>query len=344
MACKTKSKSIFSTAGLSAYRRQMNPTIQDRLKANGNVNFIPDNSGLLNTQVPQKNIRHLRAASEKVIQQGEGNSFLIFGADRPAGLGSGYGGRGASPDSQGSNRIELTVGKLARSNSGRGAADGTLADPSPTSDAAKIYLADMTDADTNFGFCDGPLGEQKAQSAVINFADQLRYFGVGGVQISTGQPRGARGFGKSGLGTSRGGRIGRAPPIVLAAGNVDSRTPIRGLPGISADQSVETLQGVAKGDNTVACIRELSDILDSVIGALIRLGIFQGSFAAILGVTVPPGVQPHHAAATPFMVQETFESFIASLVQLRTNKVFWELMYCNDTSPRLLASRNVFAS
>jgi len=116
------------------------------------------------------------------------------------------------------------------------------------------------------------------------------------------------------------------------------------LPGISADQSVDILQGVAKGDNTVECIRELSNILDSVIGALIRMGIFQGAFAAILGVTVPPGIQPHHAAAAPLMIQETFESFLSTLVQLRTNKVFWELTYCNESSPRRIASRNVFSS
>jgi uncharacterized membrane protein YfcA len=94
----------------------------------------------------------------------------------------------------------------------------------------------------------------------------------------------------------------------------------------------------------VACIRELSDILDNVIGALIRLGVFQGTFAALLGISVPPVINPHYAAAAPIIVQETFESFIGTLVQLRTNKVFWELMYCNDASPRLLTSRNVFAS
>tara|TARA_R110000824_G_scaffold75835_10_gene192290 strand:- start:820 stop:1857 length:1038 start_codon:yes stop_codon:yes gene_type:complete len=342
--CRNNTKKTFTTSGLSVHRQELNTTLENRISANRTVNFIPDNSGLLNTQVPQKNIRHLRAANEKVIENGNANSFIIMGGDRPAGLGSGYGGRGASPDSQGTNRIELTVGRMARANRGTGAADGTIADPSPFGDAAKIYVSDMTDADTNFGFCNAQLGNQTAQSAIVNFADQLRYFGVGGVQISTGQPQGARGFSRTGISTSRGGKVERAPPIVLAAGNVDSRIPIRGLPGISADQHVETLQGVAKGDNTVACIRELSDILDRVIGSLIRIGIFQGVFASILGVTVPPGIQPHHAAAAPLMVQETYESFIGTLVQLRTSKVFWELMYCNDSSPRLITSRNVFSS
>ncbi len=340
----SQTKELYTAAGLAPHRRPAARTVYNRLQSNGNVNFAPDNSGLLNTYVPQKNIRHIRATNERVIQQESGNAFLIFGADRPAGVESGYGGRGASPDSQGTNRIELTVGRMNRANNGRGADDGSLVDPSPFGDAAKIYIADMTDADTNFGFCDGQLGNQTAQSAIVNFADQLRYFGVNGVQISTGTPRGARGFGRRGIRTSRGGRILRAPPIVLAAGNADYRTPIRGLPGISADQSVETLQGVAKGANTEECIRELSNILDNVMGALIRMSIFQGAFAAILGITVPPGIQPHHAAAAPTMVQETFESFINSLVQLRTNKVFWELRFCNEDSPQRISSRNVFSS
>ena len=172
--CRNNTKKTFTTSGLSVHRQELNTTLENRISANRTVNFIPDNSGLLNTQVPQKNIRHLRAANEKVIENGNANSFIIMGGDRPAGLGSGYGGRGASPDSQGTNRIELTVGRMARANRGTGAADGTIADPSPFGDAAKIYVSDMTDADTNFGFCNAQLGNQTAQSAIVNFADQLR--------------------------------------------------------------------------------------------------------------------------------------------------------------------------
>ena len=169
-----------------------------------------------------------------------------------------WGGIGASPHSKGTNRITMTVGRMARAAGGVGPADGAFTDPSPFGDAAKIYMSDMTDADTNFGFCDSEVGNVKGQSAIVNFADQLRFFGVGGVQISTGQPQAKTG--PSGVTNALGEKLGIAPPIILSAGNVDYKQKIGDLP---------VIQGVTKGDTMIRCIRELGTLLDDVIGALI---------------------------------------------------------------------------
>jgi hypothetical protein len=217
-----------------------------------------------------------------------------------------------------------------------------------------MYLSNITDVDTNLGFCDGPLGNKKAQSTVAGTADQIRFFGYNGVQISTGMPNVKSGI-PGGMTTSTGGKIERAPPIVLAAGNTDGKKPLYGLPGKFADEEVSNIQGVAKGENLQACVRELAEMLDKMMGALIRLaiyqggfaavlGVYQGGFAAVLGVTIPPGIQPHHAVAAGYMVNETYASFISSLISLRLEKVFWETMYCSEGSPKNITSTNVFTS
>tara|TARA_B100000700_G_C15062520_1_gene866859 strand:+ start:8161 stop:9186 length:1026 start_codon:yes stop_codon:yes gene_type:complete len=337
-----KSPKLHDLSELKDYRRQIATDVYARFKLNQTVNIVPDDSGLLNTHVKQKGLHMIRGAAEQMLQnQG---ATIVLGRERLAGIGTSYGGKGASPHGKGTNAIRLTSGPGSRGSSGKGYKDGTHYDPSFYNDAATIYCSDITDPDTAIGTCDGPLGNQKTQSAIINFADQLRYFGVGGVQICTGHPTTAKGMSQTGMITSHGGKIEQAPPIVLSAGNTDGTKPIWGLPGISANDEVDILQGVARGQNTTECIRELSNILDKVIGALIRLGIYQGAFAAILGITVPPGIQPHHAGAAGIMVNETYASFITSLVQLRLTKVFWEIMYCEEGSSKSVKSLNVFSS
>tara|TARA_R110002020_G_scaffold93344_2_gene225227 strand:- start:12517 stop:13515 length:999 start_codon:yes stop_codon:yes gene_type:complete len=329
---------VYTTDKLSDYRKTLITSLQTKIDENRTVNLVT--GGPLNTGVASKIISHIRSGAETIMQNGDRNAFIIFGEDRPAGRGSGYGGIGASPSSKGTNRITLTVGKMARASGGEGPKDGTFADPSPFGDAAKIYIADMTDADKNFGFCDTEVGNVKGQSAIVNFADQVRIFGVGGVQISTGQPQAKTG--PDGVTNSQGGKMPLAPPIILSAGNVDyiQKHPMSDGPY----SQIPVIQGVVKGDSMILCIRKLAEILDDIIGALIRLGTFQGIFASALGIQVPPAVNPHYPAICQSMTRETFESFLMTLISLRTEKGAWENNYCNDRSVKLIKSTNVFAS
>jgi hypothetical protein len=327
-------KKMYDISKLSEYRKQIVTNLNELIKENY-VNKIPSNSGVVNTQPPSKILNHIRAQSETIF----GDSY-IEGTDRPFGRGSGYGGKGALVNSQASSAVRIVTGRSARAPNLK---DGTHVDPNFQTDAATMYLSNITDVDTNLGFCDGPLGNKKAQSTVAGTADQIRFFGYNGVQISTGMPNVKSGI-PGGMTTSTGGKIERAPPIVLAAGNTDGKKPLYGLPGKFADEEVSNIQGVAKGENLQACVRELAEMLDKMMGALIRLAIYQGGFAAVLGVTIPPGIQPHHAVAAGYMVNETYASFISSLISLRLEKVFWETMYCSEGSPKNITSTNVFTS
>ena len=129
----------YTTENLSDLRQKIVKSLQNKIDQNSNVNLVV--GGPLNTGAASKVISHVRASSETVLQNGDRNAFIIFGEDRPAGRGSGYGGEGASPNSKGTNRISFIVGKMARAADGLGPEDGTFADPSPFGDAATIFLS-----------------------------------------------------------------------------------------------------------------------------------------------------------------------------------------------------------
>ena len=322
---------LYTLDELDELRRSVRKSLQEKIEENISVNVVE--RGPLNTGAFHKIINHIRA------QNGTRNAYIIFGEDRPAGRNSGYGGEGASPYSKGTNRVEIVVGKMARANQGKGPSDGTYADPSPFGDAAKIYISDMTRADENFGFCEAQIGNIKGQSAIVTFADQVRIFGVGGVQISTGQPQAKTG--PSGVSDSVGNKLPIAPPIILSAGNVDYtvKNPFKTGPY----EEVPVLQGVVKGETMIMCMRELAWMLDKVIGALIRMGAYQGVFAATLGIQVPPVINPHYPAICGTLTKETFAGFLQTLASLRVEKGAWETNYLERGS-KLIKSTNVFTS
>ena len=313
---------------LSEIRKMLHPVLEQRIKENATVNMIPDDSGLLNTTPPRPNRNHIRAGSESIWGP------ITHGLDRTFGRGTGYGKLGAGES------IRFALGAMNRSTP----PDGTHVDPNIHSDGCTIYMSDLTDVDTHVGFCDGPLGNQKAMSSIVSFCDAYRVFGTAGIQLSTGMPQVASGI-KDGMTTSMGGKIERCPPIVLSAGNVDGTTPIKGLPGISADEEVNVLQGVAKGENTQACFQELSLLLDKTIGAIQRMAVMQGALYANLPITFPPTIHPQMPAVCTTMMIENFGKFMETLTQLRNSKVHWETMYCSEAGgSKQIASTNVITS
>ena len=102
----------YTTDNLDDFRKQIASSLQSRIDQNSTVNLIT--GGPLNTGVLAKIINHVRAGSETVLQNGDRNSFIILGEDRPGARGMGMGGIGASPHSKGTNRITMTVGRMAR--------------------------------------------------------------------------------------------------------------------------------------------------------------------------------------------------------------------------------------
>ena len=337
---------LFDNSGLSPKRRQKLRGANDKLEAGASPGQPAPSvaiGGLLQTGSPAIKVYHRKALNETVMQNGERNSFIIFGEDRPAGIGSGFGAEGASPRSRGTNRIELTVGKMARAEE---LEDGTIADPSPFGDGSKLYIADMTkDSRHSFGFCESPIRSNKNQGVIMGFSDQIRLFGLNGVHITTGTPTGPTGRGP--FVTAAGGKIEKCAPIVLSAGNFNGTYEVIGPQLPSGDYPVELvdhIQPTVKGRNMVACVTELGRILEQVIGGLIRIATVQGAFAAIEAIQIPPFVNPHFPASASFYSQETFRTFTRDLYTLKIDVNAWESTYTAERAPKGIMSTNVYTS
>jgi len=187
------------------------------------------------------------AGAEKVIKN-DHNAWIVLGRDRPGGLDSGYGGVGNT----GAGSVDIVVGRMAGTSGGP---DSSITvPPNFLSDAARIYVSQVCDVDTNFGLCGNK--QSAARSAVGIKADGVRVIGRDGVKIVTGKAKNASGGGKSGERNSQGGKIKTVAGIELIAGNDVEENELE--PIVKAYALQETLQAM------VDRINDLSNIVNEL--------------------------------------------------------------------------------
>jgi hypothetical protein len=116
--------------------------------------------------VPNYNI----AACEKVIE-GQNNTYIVLGRDRPGDIFTGYGGRGT----KNAGSIDIVAGRTSAIVQEKNK-DGEklLTNPSTAFDAARILVSQKSDPDSNFFLPDGVIGNRKAVSTVLAKADDIR--------------------------------------------------------------------------------------------------------------------------------------------------------------------------
>ena len=152
---------------------------RDSLRSKSNPDA--DNSGYYNETIPEPVPVYNQSPSEQVYK-GSNNSFIIMGRDRPRGIGSGYGGAGASH----SGCIDIVAGMtgiMCRSTDANG--EEVVTDKSPELDAARIYISQQTDIDENFQLAAGVVGNLKARSGIAIKADGVRIIGREGIKLVT---------------------------------------------------------------------------------------------------------------------------------------------------------------
>ena len=174
------------------------------------ANEIPNSTfcGKLDESVPSFEY----APCETRFLEGENNSFIVLGRDRPASLASGYGGQGAT----GAGMIDLVVGRLASSRSILGFKrkdKKTLTGNNFAADAARVYISQMSNIDEYFGLPNAEpfqLIPSTARSGIGVKADHVRIVGRSDVKIYAGRMKGWTGFANSfgkGEPNSQGGPI-----------------------------------------------------------------------------------------------------------------------------------------
>jgi len=334
-------KALFDIGRLSPRRQKILTNFQQKIDKRGPeaVNIIPDDAGILQSNPAETKVNPIEAKGEyRVGPKFAGAPSIKFGHDRPSNLASGYGG----PGSQRCRTIDIVAGPMAGAREGRGPAPDSWVDPNFGADAARIYISEKTDIDRHFGLAAGHIGMKTGVSAIGMKADAIRIIGRTGIKITTGRSFAFKGFGKDGELTSGGRRIQVAPPIELNAGNQSGEHKLGFLrKKLTKDQPVKMLQGVARGENTRDCIKELSDILGQFIGAIERMSYTQVALATATGITY---LEPWRAGASTVTVQEYISSMQTSLRSLRINKSLWEVNYCTYMGSKYIASRNVFST
>ena len=317
-------------------------TTEQRIKEKKPVNTTPTDSGIMhsNNWIDDVGAQYKKAPNELVLSRN--GAFVVLGTDRPTSEASGYGAKGSSR----AGSIDLVVGRMSSARGGKGVKDNTFVDNNFAADAARIYISQQTDIDTNFGIVEGSVGNPRARSAIGIKADGVRIFGREGIKIVTGKGNAWRGFALKGETNSLGGKISQpAPGIELIAGNNTEPREVRGFSG--RKQTIETLQPVAMGYNTRDSLRELSDVLDDILGAIINFALIQTAINTQISTAfASSGIfPPHGVAAGVIGTANTVgmpSQVLSPLYHARMNKTYeWELNYLYPFSYKWICSRSV---
>ena len=316
---------------------------EQRIKEKRPLNFTPSDSGIMHTDnwIDQVGSQYKVAPNEKVISKN--GAFVVLGTDRPTSQASGYGAKG-SPNAA---TIDLVVGRMSSARGGKGVKEGTFIDNNFAADAARIYISQQTDIDTNFGIVEGSVGNPRARSAVGIKADGVRIFGREGVKIVTGKGNGWRGFGFKGETNSLGGKISQpAPGIELIAGNnTEPKKVYGGL--FNPRETIETLQPVAMGYNTRDAFRELNSVLDDLFGVIQSFALAQIAINTQIATAFAASgfFPPHGAAAGAIGATNTValpSQVLSPLYLTRLTKTFdFEFNYLYPFGYKFICSRSV---
>ena len=118
-------------------------TVSQLIEAGTEISQLPPYCGLMHTRVMGPEIEYKVGSSDtKITNEG---ADIVLGTDRPDSVGSGFGGLGA----QKANTIDLVVGRMASTRKGKGPTPSSKVDNSFVSDAARIYISQLTNVDTS---------------------------------------------------------------------------------------------------------------------------------------------------------------------------------------------------
>ena len=222
----------------------------------------------------------------------------------------------------------------------------SAANPNFCSDAARIYISQLTDIDTNFGIAAGKAGNQKGCSGIGIKADAVRVIGRRGVKIMTGPSYAFKGAGQQGETDAQGRPLPVCPPIELIAGNTEEVQEFIIDPKTQEKKTIPMLQGVAKGEMLTFCLEELSEILEGLISDVFNLTIQQAAYNAQNGVEMPSpsAFKAWMPAGTVIDNLKKIEDVISSAYNGKINLSLWKENFLSDKGRPYIVSTNVFTT
>ena len=217
------------------------------------------NTGLADRPLPEPVPFYSKCSSDKVVS-GKNNTWIVFGRDRPGGLGSGYGPGGGHTQA---GSIDICVGRMSPrpisfDKQGRKVEIGPIFTPQKYTyddgetltvmDAARIYISQKTDLDENFDLNLPPKAKPaRAIAGIAMKADGVRIMSrKHGIRLVTEDAK-----------------------SISSKGGEDSGEPM-GICLIAANKASE-LQPLIKGDNLTHLLKEMLDNQAQVAGAVASL-------------------------------------------------------------------------
>ena len=303
-------------------------TVDERINAGEELSSIPGDSGLLHSGTPRKHLTFREAANNSVIQHY--GSYIVMGSDRLGHLGTGAGASGIPSDA-----VDIVVGRGASletpdSLAGKatpGPAEGFIAGPLPTSDAARIYISSKSNIDKAFGLATAKREPHEGSnkhllSAIAMKADNVRMIGRNNIKIVTGYNDGYTGGKEK---NSLSGDSGQAGTISLIGGNYSGdETKYMGLFSEKGVVSkVAYLQPGVKGDNLVECLGAIFEYIDKVNATLfnvmmVKMSQDAASIASPLSDPIAKAEKIRGAGMMiPFGLESSFENRTWALSQRR---------------------------
>ena len=288
-------------------------TAQNIIDQVPDINSVPTGTGLFNTPLNRTIVRYNAPNGAKIIDND--GAFISMG-QIPMGPTetSGYGAIGLPAEA-----VDIVVGRGSALNKGKGPKVNEVLNNNHMADAARIYICRLADIDKDFNIesheKDTPVSGPR--SAVAVKADHVRLVGREGIKIVTGKVFTPYGGEER---NSLGGNILPAPKIDLVAGN-----------------NYDNVQGVALGERTEDCLKELNEIVGQIWSAVFNLALIQSGFNTVVGVNSQPWI----ASAAPPANLGIYTKVLNSLYQTRTTASLWELNYLNKLGKTRIVSSNV---
>jgi hypothetical protein len=224
----------------------------------------------------------IQMEGDKVIQ-GQYNSRIVLGRDRPASRVSGKSGTGQTQ----CGAIDLVAGALAYKLKGfDDEGEKQFCDPDMYSDAARIYISQNADVDEYFNIAEGKLGSSVDRSCVGIKADGVRIVAREGIKLVT------------------------QTDVVNSQGGLSPINDIYGIDLIAMNDDSD-LQPIVKGDNLSDCLDKIITEINKLNGIVHSLYIHQNALnsqltnhyhyapAKIFEVAIPGGITGYYWKTTP---------------------------------------------
>lgn len=210
--------------------------------------------GIANDKLVEPVPNFIQAPCEKIIQ-GDNNTFITLGRDRPNDLLSGYGGKGHT----GAGAIDIVVGRKSKdpkSTNNDGLSEKAVYTHNDyIEDASRILISQKTDIDKNFKLSEIEQENCDAKAAIALKSDNIRLIGRESLRLITGTD----------LENSRGGKQISIPGIYLIAGN-----------------NPDELQAIPLGANLQELLIKILGHIDNISSIVDTFMTYQHEFNSVL--------------------------------------------------------------